>query len=155
MLIKRLKDAKDPFSNFQRLVFLMGQAYRSGKKRKAVWLRDVILRRYACCISPLAVISESAEFPHPVGIVIGDGAKVGAGCVIYQNVTLGRIKKEIDGYPTLKERCIVYSGAVVVGSITLEEDTIVAANAVVTKGTTRSGEILAGVPARSKRNTEE
>lgn len=146
-----VNERKDPFRNFKRILRKMHRARMTGDMHKAIHCRDTLMRKYACCISPLAEIAEDVEFPHPVGIVIGDGVVVQSGCTIYQNVTLGRAKKTQNGYPIISNGCILYAGAVVVGDIIIESGTVVAANAVVVRGNTVKNDVLAGVPAKSTR----
>ncbi len=67
--------------------------------------------------------------PHPIGIVIGSGAKIGSNVSIFQNVTLGR-----DGsgqYPTIGDETRLFAGAVVVGGVTVSARSRVPANSVV------------------------
>lgn len=109
--------------------------------------RNRISRKYSCYISYNAKIAEDVFFPHPTGIVIGDGAKVGSGCVIYQNVTIGRKDYSNPSYPVIENNCKVYSGAVVIGGITLREGTTVGANSVVLSSS-NSNDVLVGVPAK-------
>lgn len=68
-------------------------------------------RLYSCEISLRANINGPVIFPHPLGIVIGDGVILRGVNTIYQNVTLGQNNSM---YPILKN-CIVYPGSVIAG----------------------------------------
>jgi serine O-acetyltransferase len=68
-------------------------------------------RIYSCEISLNARIEGAVIFPHPIGIVIGDGVILNGINVIYQNVTLGQNKKS---YPVLSA-CIIYPNSVIAG----------------------------------------
>lgn len=109
--------------------------------------RNRISRKYSCYISYNAEIAEDVFFPHPTGIVIGDGVKVGSGCIIYQNVTIGRKGYSDPSYPVIENDCKIYSGAVVIGGITLREGTTVGANSVVLSSS-NSNDMLVGIPAK-------
>lgn len=115
---------------------------------RLIW--NKIYYKYGCCVSPKAKIAKSVEFPHPVGIVIGDGVVIEDGCIIYQHVTLGRADKDAPEYPTVSRDCVVYAGATVVGGVTIKPGTVIAAHAVVTRSNSRERDVLVGIPARSK-----
>lgn len=150
IIINHIKTWLNPSAGLSRDICKMQQAYLRSEKALYLYYNKIIHSRYGCCIAPSAQISNDVEFPHPVGIVIGEGAVVGRGCVIYQNVTLGRADRDIANYPTLGENCIVYAGATIVGNVRLAPGTIVGAGAVVTKGSTMENDVLVGMPARSK-----
>lgn len=149
-MLKTAKLFLDTNGRLIRDVLRMRWASEKGLSLLARAISQLIYRRYKCCISPTAHVSATVSFPHPVGVVIGDGAVVEDGCVIYQGVTLGRSSRDLAGYPTLKRNCIVYANAVVVGPIVLQEGTVVGAGAVVTKGSSEMNDLLMGVPARGK-----
>lgn len=121
-------------------------------RRLQNFLRRYLNRRYGCFISPDARIGDRCLFPHPVGIVIGDGVIIGEDCVIYQNVTLGARARGAAGerYPELGDRAVIYAGAVVVGAVRIGKGAVVAANAVVTIDV-EDGAVAAGVPAVVRR----
>lgn len=126
------------------------QRYRDrGKRWRTLLMSRLIYKRYKCCIAIGATIAPGILFPHPVGIVIGEGAVIESGCTIYQGVTLGRAQKNISAYPRLKNDCVIYANATLLGDITLASGTVVGANAVVTKGSARENDVLVGVPAHS------
>lgn len=149
-IIKRIKLALNSSDRIVRDISKMQRAYSKNNKVRYLFYCDAIYRRYGCCISPRATIAPDVVFPHPVGIVIGDGSVVESGCVIYQGVTLGRKNRDAEGYPILQQGCIAYAGASILGSVKLAPGTVIAAGAVVTKGTDIENDILVGIPAHSK-----
>lgn len=104
-------------------------------------------RKFASQISNKAVLGRRVTFPHPLGIVIGDGCVVGANCKIYQQSTMGAKGGEVKEYPSLGDGCTLFPGSRVIGPIQLGDGCTVGANAVVTKSFP-SGTVLAGVPAK-------
>ena len=120
------------------------------------YLREIyrikIAMKYACYISPKAKISLDVKLPHPTNIVIGDGVVIEEGCMIYQGVTLGAGKigdGKKNKYPTIKKNVIIYSGAIVIGDVTIGENSIVGANAVVNSDVPNNS-LAVGIPARIK-----
>lgn len=97
-----------------------------------------ILKKYACDITPGWKLG-GIEFRHPTGIVIGGGAELRDGVIIHQNVTLGALRfdsTERRGIPCtqlVKSNTIICAGAKVLGDVTIGENCIIGANAVVTK----------------------
>ena len=112
--------------------------------------RKYIEIRFSCYISPKSDIDAGTYFPHPVGVVIGDGVVVAGGCTIYQGVTLGAARRgegSMGRYPKLGERVTVYAGAVLVGDIRIGDDSVVAANAVLNKSFP-SLSVVGGIPGK-------
>lgn len=101
-----------------------------------------IVRRYCCYISPSARFGASLRLPHPVGIVIGDGVRLGDEVTLYQHVTLGRRSTKVDGYPVVGDGVTIYAGAVLIGAITIGDSAVIGAHAVV------DGDIAPGKVAR-------
>ncbi len=109
-----------------------------------------INRNYACYLSGKAVIGNYISFPHPVGIVIGDGVKIADRVTIFQNVTLGaaRIGEGEKGlYPQIGNDVVIFSGAKVIGNISIGDGAVIGANAVVTKDVPADVSV-AGIPSR-------
>ena len=80
---------------------------------------------------------------HGVASLIG-AAKIGENCRIYQQVNIGY---KDDKTPILEDNVSVACGATVLGGITLEKGSLVAAGAVVLKDVPENA-IVAGVPAK-------
>lgn len=95
----------------------------------------------------VGAIGQNVKFPHPVGIVIGDGAIIEDGVTILQNVTIGRRNSRDARNPHIKKNASLQAGAVVVGPITIGEGAIVGANSVVLNDVDNDS-VVAGVPAR-------
>lgn len=116
--------------------------YKSRKglkiKRKFYYFMMRIL--FSCDI-PISVKGGKGLFlPHNgLGVVINSKAVIGNNCTIYQNVTIGGNGKIVDGKvtnsgaPKLEDNVIIFSGACVLGPITIGENSYIGANAVVTK----------------------
>lgn len=146
----RLRPLVTPSKRFYKACKSLDASFAKNWTLRAKLISRRIYRCFSCCISPGVRIGDGVEFPHPTGIVIGEGAVIGDHCVIYQNVTIGRARRDEPGYPKLGAGCVVYAGAVIVGDIEIAPGTVVGANAVVTRGTDVENDVLAGVPARSK-----
>jgi serine O-acetyltransferase len=80
------------------------------------------------------------------GIVITPGATLGEGVVLFHGVTLAR-DFDTELPPTLGDRVVVGVGAVVLGNITIGDDSFIGANAVANRDVA-PGTRVAGVPAR-------
>lgn len=103
-----------------------------------------------CYISPLAKLEGGICLPHPTGVVIGDGVSVGRGTTLYQNVTVGRSRRDEPSYPRIGCSVVVYAGAVIVGKLDVGDGATIAANSVVIESVA-PGALVAGVPARPTR----
>ncbi|MEM7319957.1 MAG: serine acetyltransferase [Pseudomonadota bacterium] len=84
--------------------------------------------------------------PHPNGIVIHPQAEIGANCLLFQQVTLGTVAGR-DGAPRLGAHVDVGAGARILGPVTVGDDAVIGANAVVLADVP-SGATAVGVPAR-------
>lgn len=94
----------------------------------ASWL---IRHGYGCSIAPSARIEGGLILPHPQGIVIGPGVKVGPRAWIFQNVTIGGSPGR-EGMPCVGPDARIFPGAVLAGPITIGANVVVGANTVVT-----------------------
>ena len=90
-----------------------------------------------------------------MGVVIGETSDIGNNVTIYHNVTLGGISPSINAneqrdlkrHPTLHDNVVVGSGAQILGPIIIGKNSLIGANAVVTKDVPEKS-IMVGIPAR-------
>lgn len=106
-----------------------------------------ILKWYSSEISPYSQIGDKVHFPHPIGIVIGNGVVIGDNATIYQNVTLGKEKDDADGYPKIGNNVTIFTGATIIGDIKIADNCIIGAHSFLNKST-EENHIYAGVPAK-------
>lgn len=112
---------------------------------KIIWRLGVLLT--GCQISPMADIGSGLYLPHALGIVIGDGAKIGANVTIYQNVTIGRLGMATLQYPVIGEGACLYTGCTIIGGVTIGSHATIAAHALVLKDVPGNATVI-GAPAR-------
>jgi len=89
-------------------------------------------------IHPGARIGERFFIDHGTGIVIGETAVLGRGVSLYQGVTLGAKKFELDEHgnpvkgvprhPILEDDVIVYAGATILGRVTIGRGSVIGGN---------------------------
>jgi serine O-acetyltransferase len=89
-------------------------------------------------------------FEHQGAVVIHGCAKIGDGCIIRQGVTIGNrtLDKPLEA-PTLGKNVNVGAGAKILGGLTIGDDAVIGANAVVLKDVP-AGALAVGVPATIK-----
>lgn len=137
----------------QRAVLLYGIAkyFQSNGFRALSHLFFIRLERdYSTYIHKKSRIGSGFKMPHPAGIVIGAGVIIEDNVTIYQQVTLGGARKGdyLDGnYPHIKQGTIIFAGAKILGKLTVGENSVIGANAVVTKDVPDNC-IAVGIPAR-------
>jgi serine O-acetyltransferase len=73
------------------------------------------------------------SLPHPYGIVIHSGARIGDRVVIMQQVTIGTRDLGVNEAPVIEDGVYVGAGAKVLGGIRVGRGAIIGANAVVTR----------------------
>ncbi len=97
-------------------------------------------------IHPGATIGRRFFIDHGMGVVIGETCEIGNDVTIYQGVTLGGTGKEKGKrHPTLCDNVLVASGAKVLGSITIGENSKVGAGSVVLKDVPADSTVV-GIP---------
>ena len=106
------------------------------KKTKRRLIKDILA--FLCCRSAHrhggyigidAVIEEIPSLPHGLhGIYISRYSRIGPGCRIYQNVTIGENGQKA---PSIGSNCLIGAGAVLVGDISIGNNVKIGAGAVV------------------------
>jgi serine O-acetyltransferase len=99
-------------------------------------------------IHPGAVVGKGVFIDHGMGVVIGETAIVGDGCLIYQGVTLGGTGKESGKrHPTLGEGVVVGAGAKILGNLYIGNNVRIGAGSVVLRDVPSDCTVV-GVPGR-------
>ena len=107
-------------------------------------------------IHPKAKIGKNLFIDHGMGVVIGETSDIGDNVTIYHNVTLGGIAPSINAdnqrnmkrHPTLEDNVVVGSGAQILGPIIIKKNSLIGANAVVTKDVSENA-VMIGIPAKN------
>lgn len=136
-MIKKLLKFMLPWNSISKKIYYIHKISNYFYKHKLTIISSFcmhrIYKKYHCCISYKSIIGRNVEFPHPYGIVIGEGVKIGNNVVIYQNVTLGRKNRDIFEYPTIGNNVIIYCNSTVIGNISIGDDSIIGCNSVILK----------------------
>lgn len=98
-------------------------------------------------ILPRAEIGGGCVIAHGLGIVIGGTAVVGEDCTVLQGVTLGEARFDELACPRVGDRVTLGARATLLGDITIGDDAMIAAGAVVLADVPPHA-TAAGVPAR-------
>lgn len=99
-------------------------------------------------IHPGARIGDSFFIDHGAGVVIGETTEIGDYVTIYQGVTLGGTGKEKGKrHPTIGNNVVISTGAKILGSFTVGENSKIGAGSVVL-GPVPPNSTVVGVPGR-------
>ncbi|HMR85306.1 MAG TPA: serine acetyltransferase [Niabella sp.] len=88
-------------------------------------------------IHPYATIGANFFIDHGTGVVIGETSVIGNDVRMYQGVTIGALnsaktKKQAKRHPTIEDNVVIYSGATILGNITVGRDSVIGGNAWIT-----------------------
>ncbi len=89
-------------------------------------------------IHPGATIGEAFFIDHGTGVVIGETSEIGRGVRLYQGVTLGAKSFPVDEngnpvkglprHPIVEDNAVIYSGATILGRITIGRGSVIGGN---------------------------
>jgi len=109
-------------------------------------------------IHPGATIGEKFFMDHCTGIVIGETTVIGKSVRVYQGVTLGAKSFPLDAqgnpikgmarHPVVEDDVIIYSGATILGRVTIGEGSVIGGNVWLTQDVPPHSKILQGLPQR-------
>lgn len=99
-------------------------------------------------IHPGAEIGSSLFIDHGAGVVIGETAQIGDGCLLYQGAVLGGTSKgKTKRHPTLEKNVEVGAGAIILGPVQIGAGARIGAGSVVIRDVPE-GATVVGVPGR-------
>jgi len=97
-------------------------------------------------IAPRATIGPGLHINHSGAIIVGGDVVMGRNCNLTQGVTIGIAGRAVRGSPTVGDRVFFGPGSKVLGKITIGNDAVIGANAVVTKSVPERA-VVVGIPA--------
>ena len=107
-------------------------------------------------INPGARLGKGVFIDHGTGVVIGETAELGDNVRIYQGVTLGAVNfpKDSGGilvkghkrHPTIGCNVVIYSGASVLGNVTIGDNSVIGGNVWLTESLPAGSKITARPP---------
>lgn len=118
------------------------------KMLRAMLLHARNIKRYGCEIYPQAIIGKNFYMPHCTGIVIGNTTVIGDNCVVFPNVVFGaRYSPNKDNpkgrrHAIVGNNCVFGANSTIIGDITIGNNVIIAAGAVVTKNVPDNATVL-------------
>ncbi|SDZ62343.1 serine O-acetyltransferase [Evansella caseinilytica] len=99
-------------------------------------------------IHPGAKIGQRLFIDHGMGVVIGETCEIGDNVTIYQGVTLGGTGKEKGKrHPTVEDNVLIATGAKVLGSMRIGQNSRIGAGSVVLKEVPPNSTVV-GIPGR-------
>lgn len=116
-------------------------------------------------IHPGAKIGDSFFIDHGTGVVIGETAVIGKNVKIYQGVTLGALSfpkderghliKGSKRHPNIEDGVTIYSGATILGDITIGHDSVIGGNVWITESIEPRSKITIALPDLSIRTRRQ
>ena len=99
-------------------------------------------------IHPAARIGKGFFIDHGMGVVVGETTIIGDNITLFQGVTLGGTGKERGKrHPTLGNNVVAGTGSKILGNITVGDNVLIGANAVVIKSVPPDSTVV-GIPGR-------
>jgi serine O-acetyltransferase len=137
------------YPGFHALTFhrMNHRLWKWGRVHIARWLAHYARFLTGIEIHPGATIGQGVFIDHGMGVVIGETAEVGDGCLIYQGVTLGGTSlAHSKRHPTLGRNVTVGASAVVIGAILVGDNARVGSGSVVVRDVPANATVV-GIPA--------
>lgn len=132
---------------------LANACHRAGLRpvSRLLYILNVIL--FGADVAPGVEIGPGFVMPHPVGVIIGNGTRMGRNVRVFGGAQIGGAAYEDrsrDGNPIIGDECWIFGGSKVLGPVTVGDHAMVAAAALALHSIPTGG-IVAGIPARFQR----
>lgn len=101
---------------------------------------------------PFNVFGPGLAIAHYGSIVVNANSRIGKNCRIHENTTIGANGFYSNKAPIIGNNVYIATGARIIGDITIADDVVIGANAVVVKSILEPGTTWAGVPAKKISN---
>lgn len=117
--------------------------YKKDLKLLARLIAEIAHSKTGIDIHPGAQIEQGFFIDHGTGVVIGETCIIGKNVRIYQAVTLGakrfevdekgHLQKEYARHPIVEDNVVIYAGATILGRITIGEGAVIGGNVWITQ----------------------
>ena len=128
------------------------------EKRRAR-LTCAYINRWFCSSIPLSENINRFITPHHFyGIFISEGATIGKGCTIFQQVTIGSntlLDSKSAGTPVIGDNVYIGSGAKIIGNVTIGNNVRIGAGCTVTKDIPENCTVAQAAPVVIKKNVPQ
>ena len=101
--------------------------------------------RYGIQLPHQTIVGKGLQFSHYSAIVINSDAVIGDFLTIFQGCTIGSVRGK--GAPKIGNNCVFFAGSKIIGNVSIGNNVIVAANAVVVKDIPDNA-VVGGIPAK-------
>lgn len=148
--VKRLLSIMSRKKKLNKLMRSMSFFEKRGNILLAHFYKNQIEKHFQIFIGIHTSVSDTVRFPHPSGIIIGEGVTIGEGCVIYHQVTIGGKDRNLPPpkkYPIIGKNVTIYAGAMLLGDIYIGDNSVIGANSVVMTNV-EPNSVYAGIPAK-------
>jgi serine O-acetyltransferase len=122
----------------------------SRSRLRIIWRKYLFRRsslRLGVSISP-NTFGPGLAIAHRGNIVVNGGARIGQNCRIHVGVNIGTRAGEHSAAPRIGANCYLGPGAKLFGEITIGDNTVIGANAVVNRSFPEGNQTIGGIPAR-------
>jgi serine O-acetyltransferase len=89
---------------------------------------------HKCYLPTTAQIGPGLVIYHAFGVIVNGKTRIGRNCTLYARVCIGN-RWPGDGTPVIGDNVVIGTGACIFGPVTIPDNTIVKANAVITPST--------------------
>ena len=135
-------------------LFRMSQAFaKRGHPTLSRICKRLTLGLSAAELNPAATVGPGLYLPHPYGVGIGGGCRLGKEVTLHQGVSLGAKTVSVSEsgrkvmYPEVGSGALLYPHVLAYGPVKIGAEAIILGNAVVS-GDVPPGAIYGGIPAR-------
>jgi serine O-acetyltransferase len=129
-------------------------------KLRAFLMWNHIRKIYNCNVYPGVTIGKNLHIVHSSWVAIGKTAEIGDNCRIFSRVDLTAkvvgddYTSKVRRHPKIGNDCILGNGCMLIGAITVGDDCIIGARAVVTKNVPPHSVVIGTNQIRPKRPEE-
>ena len=136
------------FERCMRRLEYLTNCHRVSLRRVWAWWRYRRIGRRLGFLIPINVFGPGLSIAHRGTIVVSDAARIGANCRLHVCVNIGTKAGYTGAAPQIGANCYIAPGAKIFGPITIGDNVVIGANAVVNKSFPKGNLTIGGIPAR-------